>query len=203
MSTLTRQMLPEQIISQALLYLVAAVARSVAFADRSRFAAVKLDEVWHLTANLQGRQLAKEMLKDGRKHNAAVWILSQQPSDLGPKEGGLVELLGTRMVFRQEDRGAAAAALEFLAMEPTESTLQLLTGPLEDGQCLLRDLRKRIGLVQVLPAPWPELHAAFDTTPETARTPERRRGGDNDEEALFDELEEELGDGGLARARQG
>ncbi|HVL27651.1 MAG TPA: ATP-binding protein [Acidimicrobiales bacterium] len=191
---LSRQMLPEQIISQALLYLVAAVARSVAFADRSRFAAVKLDEVWHLTANLQGRQLAKEMLKDGRKHNAAVWILSQQPSDLGAKEGGLVELLGTRMVFRQEDRSSAAAALEFLAMEPSESTLQLLTGPLEDGQCLLRDLRKRIGLVQVLPAPFPELHTAFDTTPDSGRADKDRPPGRIEEEAdLFDELEEELG----------
>ena len=199
---LSRQMLPEQIISQALLYLVAAVARSVAFADRSRFAAVKLDEVWHLTSNLQGRQLAKEMLKDGRKHNAAVWILSQQPSDLGPKEGGLVELLGARMVFRQEDRAAAAAALEFLGMEPTETTLQLLTGPLEDGQCLLRDLRKRIGLVQVLPAPFPELHAAFDTTPETARARPARPVGDDEElfEGLDEELEAELS--AAARARR-
>ncbi len=170
---LARQLLPEQVFSQALLYLVAAVARSVAFADRRRFAGVLLDEAWALTANLQGRQLVLDMIRDGRKHRAGVIVLSQHPADLGDRR--LADLLGSRLVFRQS-HAAAGLALEFLGMEPTEATVQLLELSVRTGQCLYRDVRDRIGLIEVLPAPFPELAAAFDTNPEAARpAPARRR----------------------------
>ena len=164
---LARQLLPEQVFSQALLYLVAAVSRSVAFANRKRFAGVVLDEAWALTSNLQGRQLVLDMIRDGRKNRAAVMVLSQHPADLGDKR--LAALLGNRMVFRQS-QAAARLALEFLGLEPSESTVQLLEMSLEEGQCLYRDVRDRIGLVQVLPAPFADLHDAFDTNPDSADT---------------------------------
>ena len=61
---LYRRLLPRQIVSQALLYLVAAVTRSVVFADPTRFAAALWDEVWRLTSSVQGRALALEFTKD-------------------------------------------------------------------------------------------------------------------------------------------
>ena len=158
---LAKQLLPEQVFGQALLYLVAAVSRTLVFAD-DRFGAVLVDEAWALTASPQGRQLLLDTIRDGRKHNAAVWVLSQHPNDLG--EDALRDLLGMRALFRQS-RGAAAAALEFVGLPATDSMVELVTGELGTGQCLLRDVADRVGLVQVLPPADPAIRAALDTTP--------------------------------------
>ncbi len=170
---LARQMLPEQVFSQALLYLVAATARSLAFADDSRFTGVAMDETWALTSNPQGQQLLFETIRDSRKHNAACWLASQHPSDLGDRR--LLALIGNHFVFQQA-RESVRDALEHLGIEATES----LVGELErsdegeeDGlvdeerivPCLWRDVRNRLGLVRILKAPLAELHEAFKTTP--------------------------------------
>lgn len=158
---LSRQMLPEQVLSVALLYLVAALAREATFADPRRFSAALIDEAWALTASMQGRQLLLEGIRDGRKHNAAVWLLSQHPADLG--DDALVHLLGSRFLFRQS-RGAARAALEFLGLAPEDELIRLLD-ELREGQCLLRDVRERVGAVQILAASTEEQRLAFETNP--------------------------------------
>ncbi|MEX0657689.1 MAG: ATP-binding protein, partial [Egibacteraceae bacterium] len=159
-SHLSPQLLPEQVLSQALLYLVAAITRQVTFSDWSRFAAACLDEAWALTASLQGRQLVLDFVRDGRKHNAAVWLLSQHADDLGDDQ--LAHLLGSRFVFRQ-DPGAVPAALRFLGIDGDSAAGELLTHA-QSGQALFRDGDGRVGFIQVLPAD-PDLHAAFDTNP--------------------------------------
>ncbi|HZD68909.1 MAG TPA: ATP-binding protein, partial [Actinomycetes bacterium] len=111
---LARRLLPEQIFGQALLYLVAAVSRSVIFANRARFGVQLLDEASFLVASPQGLELVLEGIRDGRKHNAALWVLSQHPHDL--MDDRLADLLGAKLVFRQS-RGAAPAALRFLEMD--------------------------------------------------------------------------------------
>jgi hypothetical protein len=158
---LAARLLPEQVAAVALLYLVAAVGRSVAFADPRRFAALLVDEAYALTGSPQGRALLLELVRDGRKHNAALWLLSQHPRDLA-SDATLADLLGPRMVFRVTG-GAAADALALLGLEPREEWVERL-GRLGDGQCLYRDVRGRVGCLQVRPAVG-ELHAAFDTTP--------------------------------------
>lgn len=167
---LSRQLLPEQVFSQALLYLVAAVARAVTFRDTSRFAAALFDESWALTASMQGRALLLEAIRDGRKHNAAVWLLSQHPDDLG--DDALAHLLGNRFVFRQP-QGAGEAALGFLGMEPEDQWVELVEWGLrregtEGARCLWLDVRGRLGQVEILPAP-PELAPALETNPSLAR----------------------------------
>lgn len=163
---LAKQLLPEQVFSQALLYLVAAVARTVTFSNPNRFAAALFDEAWALTSSLQGRQLLLDGIRDGRKHNAAVWLLSQHPNDLGDDQ--LVHLLGNRFVFRQS-RGAAAAALKFLGMDASEGWVEMLETELREGQCMYRDVRDRVGMIQVLAPASEELRHAFDTNPEARR----------------------------------
>lgn len=161
---LAQHLLPDQVLSQALLYLVAAVARGVAFADPCRFGAALFDEAWCLTSSLQGRALLLDGIRDGRKHNAAIWLLSQHPDDLGDDQ--LAHLLGPRFVFRQSAQ-AAPAALHFAGVEPSEEAIGFLaTAP--EGGCLFRDVRNRVGRLQVLPSLIPELHAAFETNPLSA-----------------------------------
>lgn len=158
--------MPEELIGQAVLYLVAAFSRQVLFGRPDRFAALLLDEAHALTANPQGRALIGDLIRDGRKHYAAVWAFTQLPSDLTATEAGdesLSALLGYRAVFRQSAH-TAPAALEFLGSDDRQANLDTVTG-LATGQCLLRDPQRRLGLVAVAPPDDPAVAAAFSTTP--------------------------------------
>ena len=178
---LAKQLLPEQVFSQACLYLIAAIGRDVTFRDQ-RFAAMTIDEGWSLTNSPQGRELLLEGVRDGRKHNAAIWFSSQHPDDLGDPE--LSSLLGIRFVFRQGS-GAGAAALRFLGVDPSEQLIELVETTFNPetsgikGQCLYRDVRDRIGRIQILPAATPALEKAFDTNPaeETTQRDDDYRAG--------------------------
>jgi hypothetical protein len=163
---LARRLPAEQVLSQAVLYLVAAVARHVIFSDPGRFAAALFDEAWYLTSSLQGRALLLDGIRDGRKHNAAIWLVSQHSDDLG--DDALAHLLGPRFVFRQA-RAAAPAALHFVGIEASERAVDALALAPE-GTCLFRDVRDRVGRVHILPAMTSELHDAFDTNPLTGTT---------------------------------
>lgn len=162
----SRMMLPEQVLGQALLYLVAAVGRKVVFRDPSRFAAALYDEAWALLASPHGQNLLIEGVRDGRKHNGAIWLASQHPNDFAVSE--LHDLLGARFVFRQA-RSAIPAALRLLGIADSADAAAALEQGLENGQCLYRDVRERVGLIQVLPPSLPQLEAAFDTAPRGQR----------------------------------
>jgi hypothetical protein len=173
---LSRQMLPEQVLGHALLYLVAAVGRHVVFRDPARFGAALYDEAWALLASPHGQRLLLEGIRDGRKHNGAIWLASQHPADLGT--GELVDLLGSRFVFRQAP-GAIGAALEFLGVGDSDDAAAVLERGLGSGQCLYRDVRDRVGLIEVSEPVLSELRDAFDTNPPsststTAPQPRRR-----------------------------
>lgn len=157
-----RMMLPEQVLGQALLYLVAAVGRRVVFHDPSRFAAALYDEAWALLASPHGQNLLIEGVRDGRKHNGAIWLASQHPNDFAINE--LEDLLGARFVFRQAHR-AIPAALRFLGVTDSVDAAVTLEQGLRTGVCLYRDVRDRVGLIQVLPPTVPEIDHVFDTAP--------------------------------------
>ena len=162
---LARQMLPEQIIGNALLYLVAALGREVIFSDPGRFGAALYDEAWALLGSPHGQRLLLEGVRDGRKHNGAVWLASQHPADLG--HGELVDLLGPRFVFRQAP-GAVAPSLRVLGADHTSDAADVIAG-LGTGECLYRDARGRIGRLQVTPPVLDHVAATLDTTPTTTQ----------------------------------
>jgi hypothetical protein len=164
-NTAREDVLPEELSGQAILYLLAAFSRRVLFASPHRFAALLLDEAHALTGNPQGRALIADLIRDGRKHHAAVWAFSQLPSDLtatGDDES-LDGLLGYRVVFRQA-RQTAPAALAFLGSDDRDANLETVCG-LATGECLLRDPTGRLGLVRISPPDDPATEAAFSTTP--------------------------------------
>jgi hypothetical protein len=162
-----RMMLPEQVLGQALLYLVAAVGRKVVFSDPSRFAAALYDEAWALLASAHGQRLLVEGVRDGRKHNGAIWLASQHPNDFAIEE--LEDLLGARFVFNQARR-AIPAALRFLGVADSVDASAVLDQGLTTGVCLYRDVRDRIGLIQVLPPALREVDPVFDTAPAAVPT---------------------------------
>jgi AAA domain-containing protein len=178
---LSRKLLPEQVCSLGLLYLVAALARGVIFEEPGRFAALGMDEAWALTSTLSGQQLLEEVLRDGRKHNAAAWVFSQNPEDL-PRE--LRDLISVRFVFGLSG-DAASAGLHWLGIDPTRDNVDVLeqwaarrevvVGPDEDvlsaplvsapPECLLRDASGRVGRIQVLDAETDLLRVGFESNP--------------------------------------
>jgi hypothetical protein len=165
---LSRQMLPEHVLGHALLYLVAAVGREVVFSDPRRFGAALYDEAWAVLSSPHGQRLVLEGIRDGRKHNGAIWLASQHPHDLGA--GELADLVGSRFVFRQAP-GATTAALEFLGAPDSTDAEATLRAGLRTGQCLFRDVRDRIGLIQITEPVLDDLRTAFDTTPSHATHP--------------------------------
>jgi len=162
---LARQMLPQQVFAQAALYLVAALARTAIFQDKSRFSAALLDEVWWLTSSPQGKELLNTGIRDGRKHNAAVWLLSQSTEDL--LDDRISQQLGNRFVFKQ-GTGGGRAALKFLGVDPSREMIDLIEQRFQTGMCLYRDVSDRIAAVMINKAA-PALDTAFNTNPDAAR----------------------------------
>ncbi|MBO2448719.1 ATP-binding protein [Actinomadura barringtoniae] len=159
---LAKRLLPEQILAQALLYLVVAVMRAVAFSDPGRFAVAGLDEVGFLTSSIEGQQLLYEFVRDSRKHGAAPLIGAQTVEDL-PQEN-LRGLITNRLLFRTDATVNVRDGLEFLGVEP-DTVLVETARRLQTGQALLRDVDGRIGRVLLVP-PDPGLDAVFSTTPD-------------------------------------
>lgn len=191
-----RMMLPEQVLGQALLYLVAAVGRRVVFSDPRRFAAALYDEAWALLASPHGQKLLIEGVRDGRKHNGAIWLASQHPNDFAISE--LEDLLGSRFVFRQA-RQAIPAALRFLGTDDSADAAATLESGLDTGQCLYRDVRDRIGLIQVLPPAVREIEDAMNTAPGAGHEPTH---GVNDPDLAVD-LDDEIDLGEILHTPEG
>jgi hypothetical protein len=161
--------LPEELLSQAILYLVAAFSRRVLFRTKDRFAALLLDEAHALTSSAQGHGLVMDLIRDGRKHYSAVWAFSQLPTDLTgdtDQSDDVDALLGYRMVFRQPHQ-AAPAALRFLGSDGRDDNLATVTS-LQTGECLMRDPKGRLGLVRIAVPDDSTVADAFSTTPGTA-----------------------------------
>jgi hypothetical protein len=177
---LSKRLLPEQVCSLGLLYLVAALARGITFNDQRRFAALCLDEAWALTFTLPGQQLLDEVLRDGRKHNAAGWIFSQNPDDL-PHE--LRNLISVRFLFGLYG-DAAVTGLDWLGVDPVRDHVELLESwagrqAADQGadrrtaspaaaappECLMRDAAGRVGCIQVMDAETELLRLGFESNP--------------------------------------
>ena len=205
-----RLMLPEQILGQALLYLVAAVGRQVVFRDPTRFAAALYDEAWALLASPHGQNLLIEGVRDGRKHNGAIWLASQHPNDFAIERArGPARAPGS---CSARPAGRSPRRCGSSAWPDSDDAGATLEQGLETGQCLYRDVRDRVGLIQVLPPALPEVEAALETRPGTQAAPSpgdemldddiddddidddnRRRDDENeDEDENLDEGDDEL-----------
>jgi hypothetical protein len=156
---------------------VAALARGIVFDEPSRFAALTMDEAWALTSTMPGQQLLEEVLRDGRKHNAAGWVFSQNPDDL-PAE--LRDLISVRFVFGLNG-DAASSGLRWLGVDPSRENVDMLEQwsarrevvsdpdgdyiPHEPPECLMRDASGRVARIQVLEAETELLRAGFESNP--------------------------------------
>ncbi len=173
----------EALIGRAVLYLIAAVARQVAFTDQKRFCALVFDECYWLTSSHEGHSLVSEVVHDGRKHRASVMLGGHDRDDLGDET--VRGLLSYRFLARTADRELARKGLAFLGLSPDdEQAVRLVTSGLSpagvagrEGEMLLRDSARQVGRVQVVIPPVERVQAGISTTPtdEGARRPADNR----------------------------
>ncbi|MFJ2007998.1 ATP-binding protein [Streptomyces chartreusis] len=172
----------EKVLGRAVMYLIAAVARETAMASKEEFGVAVFDECWYLTSSDEGLELLLELMRDGRKHNAAAYVGSHDPDDIGPadsEKGQIIRgLIPHRFMFRQTTRALAARGLDFIGVDATDpDLLDLVTSGLSPidlpeeerlaraGECLYRDLVGRIGLLKVLIPFDPAAARAIHTNP--------------------------------------
>ncbi|MEV4506648.1 ATP-binding protein [Streptomyces klenkii] len=164
-----------------LMYLMTALCREIAFANPAEFCGVFLDECWWLTSSAEGSNLLLELIADGRKHNAGAFAGSHDPFDIGPKSeiGDKIRaLLSHIFVFRHRGKALARRCLEFLDLDPNDAEMvKLITDNLSPinlsdaerilraGECLYRDLRKRVAGMKVLIPADEQAAEAIHTTP--------------------------------------
>ena len=156
---LAKEVLPAQLIGRAVVHLVTAISHHAIMRNRDRFGVHVVDEAWALTSSPAGLAMLLDAVRDGRKHNAALWLLSQDPADIGDE--ALARLMGTRLVFRC-DLGAVDKAAQLLAVPGDQ--LRMIPD-LPTGSCVMRDLSGRVGRVAICQAGDPAIHAALNTTP--------------------------------------
>ncbi|MGW4784879.1 ATP-binding protein [Streptomyces sp. NPDC004230] len=177
----------EKVLGRAVMYLIAAVARETAMASKDEFAVAVFDECWYLTSSDEGLELLLELMRDGRKHNAAAYVGSHDPDDIGPansEKGQIIRgLIPHRAMFRQTTRALAGRGLDFLGVDSADpDLLDLVTSGLSPidlpeeerlaraGECLYRDLAGRVGLMKVLIPFDAPVARAIHTTPTGQRT---------------------------------
>ncbi|MGG8409916.1 ATP-binding protein [Streptomyces sp. 12297] len=177
-----RQQPLEALIGRAVLYLIAAIARQAAFTEPERFCLVSLDECYWLTSSAEGSALVHEILHDGRKHGAGVFLGAHDEEELGKDRG----LIAYRFLARTTDEKRAARGLKFLGLDGDDPELvQLVTTGMSpvgeagrDGEMLLRDPRMQVGRIQVVVPQVARLKKELFTTPgRTARTGAKAKAG--------------------------
>ncbi len=161
----------EAMIGRAILYVIAAVAREVAFADPGQFCGVAFDECYWLTSSSEGQDLVLDIVRDGRKHAAGALLGSHDPEDFGtPVIRGL---LSARFLLRHRDSTLAARGLDFLGLDSADpylldlvtTGLSPLSDPARKGEALFTDTRRRTGQIKIIIPPLPRVAASILTTP--------------------------------------
>ncbi|MDG4857051.1 ATP-binding protein [Streptomyces sp. T-3] len=163
-----RQQPLEALIGRAVLYLIAAIARQIAFTDPDRFCALAADEIWWLTGSAEGAALVSEFLHDGRKHGAGLIAAAQDALELGPDRG----LMAYRALSRTTDRERARRAIDFIGLDPDDDELlRMVTTDLapakqnREGEVLLTCPRMNTGRIKVVIPSIERIASRITTTP--------------------------------------
>jgi hypothetical protein len=130
--------------------------------------ALVIDEAHVLTRSSAGQALIDRVASMARSKDLAMILITQRASDL--LAARVDANIGARFAFGLENTAGDAAGgsevdatLKFLGLPDTAETRAVLTS-LGNGECLFRDLDRRVGRLQV-DLVFPYLADAFDTTP--------------------------------------
>ena len=175
-----------RLLGEAVYFLSMMIGREIIYTRASSehgFGILHTDEFAAFVRSEVGRAAWEELARDSRKHNVALWALSQFADDtqLGSDADAadLDALIGYRFVFGQTKRSEAETSIRSLGREPTDELVDAVMSMNQiaddtDTQqsarvCLMRDLQGRVAPVLLLPAALERLHTAFETNPDRVR----------------------------------
>lgn len=135
-----------EVVSVAILKLIAIFAMRAVDSDRSRHKRICLDEAHVFIGTPDGRRVIQDLNTMGRALNASMDLITQRMS---VEVLELVELMAQRYVFGQESEPQARIGAMVLGLDPDdERVIRRILG-LRAGRCLYRDLDGRIADTQV------------------------------------------------------
>ena len=167
-----------KLFGRAMYALLISVAREICFADKNELTLFLVDEVFHITASVEGRQELLTFYRDGRKHAAPVVVASQDARDAGDEiSRGLIK---NRILMRQTDTDLAIANLEWFhkGFGADRDMVRIVTeelsplgannkvAPDRRGEGLMRDARGRMGKIRKTVSLRQERRTATLSTPE-------------------------------------
>ena len=151
-----------EVLSVALMIVIASFALNFIQEDRSEFKIVGLDEAWSFMQVAQGKALSNKLVRAGRAMNAAVYFMTQNTDDLSDEK--MKNNIGIKFAFRSTDLVEIKKTLQFFGLDPEDVGNQEKLRSLENGQALMQDLYGHIGVIQFHPV-FADLFHAFDTRP--------------------------------------
>lgn len=165
----------EKIIGAASYAYLAAICSNVMEEDPSQEVIFNVDETHHMTSSPQGVKTIELAIKEGRRNKAAVVLGTHSAEELGPER--VRALIPQRMVFRTKDKDLARTNLRYLdesyvtpefvervkGFSPQDHNMRPIPG--REGECLYRDPRGRVGVMQVMLPRDPQRAKATLSTP--------------------------------------
>lgn len=156
---------PTKLFGEVIYSLFATIAREALFDEPDtpgRFGLLVLDEALHLTRSTVGQAIITEFVLDGRKHNAAIGVASQDPAHFGR----FTRLMPTLFLFRQVDEVLATDSLRMASEDAAHDDYlrkQMINA--NPGECFIKDLKGRLAPMRFLLPARPEREHAVLTTP--------------------------------------
>ncbi|MEL5938196.1 ATP-binding protein [Tetragenococcus halophilus] len=150
-----------EMLSVALLIILATFSLDFIKRDRSVFKVVSLDEAWAWLQVSEGKTVSNKLVREGRQRNSAVDFSTQNTDDLSGEK--MKNNIGLKFAFRSTDSVEIEKTLTFFGLEHTEANKDTLRN-LNNGECLFQDLRGNVGVIYI-DYVFEDLFEAFDTRP--------------------------------------
>jgi AAA-like domain len=160
-ATERQEMTQEELISLALLRLLAVMAMQAMTGERQRHKVLKIDEAWWMLQNASvGRRLLEHLVRWARSENVTPVLGSHLVADAQE----MADLIGAFFVFGLRTEEAAGKALALLGLDPGDKARRQRLLKYRKGRCIMRDYEGNVVEMQVHVVN-PGMLQTLDTTP--------------------------------------
>jgi hypothetical protein len=160
-ATERQEMAQEELISLALLRLLAVFAMQVMSGNRRQHKVLLVEEAWFVQQDtIVGARLIEQLVKWGRSENATLILVTHKVTDTEE----LQNLIGAIFCFGLESEEEARKALRLLGLDPEDAAMRQRLLKFRQGRCIMRDYEGNIVQMQVHVVD-PEMLQTLDTTP--------------------------------------
>jgi hypothetical protein len=160
-ATERQEMTQEELVSLALLRLLAVFAMQVMSGNRRQHKVLLVEEAWFVQQDsIVGVRLIEQLVRWGRSENATVILVTHKATD----SEELSNLIGAIFCFGLESEEDAGKALRLLGLDPQDAAMRQRLLKFRQGRCIMRDYEGNVVQMQVHVVN-PGMLQTLDTTP--------------------------------------